>query len=435
MRFTDILRTAFMNLWRRKLRAVLTVLGMVIGVSSIVVMMSLGIGIKKSTMESYASMGSLTNITVSRWSYKETTAGGTSTEKKLDKTAVETIKKIPGVKAVMPQIQTYGILKSGKWMADCSILAIDSSVAEEFGLELSEGRYPKYKRGSSSYEMVLSQDVLNWFYDPNTGKQAVDRDGNPKVTMESKFQLTFDYNNVYNNNNPVLPGDGDSQPAPGKTYRVDPIGIVSPSNNEFSWYCLMDIEAVQKLAKENSDYMQLDTKNYNRVMVKCENTDVVSEVKAAIDEMGYGTSSLQDALEQAEKQMQQIQYLLGAIGGVSLLVAAIGIMNTMMMSIYERTKEIGIIKVLGCRMDNIAELFLTEAAYIGFFGGAAGLGISYGLSAVINHFVGESGFKSIIPFYLAVGAVLFSVTVAMLSGLYPAIRAMRLSPLNAIRNE
>ena len=213
--------------------------------------------------------------------------------------------------------------------------------------------------------------------------------------MESKFQLTFDYNNVYNNNNPVLPGDGDSQPAPGKTYRVDPIGIVSPSNNEFSWYCLMDIEAVQKLAKENSDYMQLDTKNYNRVMVKCENTDVVSEVKAAIDEMGYGTSSLQDALEQAEKQMQQIQYLLGAIGGVSLLVAAIGIMNTMMMSIYERTKEIGIIKVLGCRMDNIAELFLTEAAYIGFFGGAAGLGISYGLSAVINHFVGESG-KSIL---------------------------------------
>ena len=83
MRFTDILRTAFMNLWRRKLRAVLTVLGMVIGVSSIVVMMSLGIGIKKSTMESYASMGSLTNITVSRWSYKETATGGTSTEKNL----------------------------------------------------------------------------------------------------------------------------------------------------------------------------------------------------------------------------------------------------------------------------------------------------------------------------------------------------------------
>ena len=154
----------------------------------------------------------------------------------------------------------------------------------------------------------------------------------------------------------------------------------------------MDIEAVQKLAKEQRAACSLTPTITTVSPVECENTDVVSEVKAAIDDMGYGTSSLQDALEQAEKQMQQIQYLLGAIGGVSLLVAAIGIMNTMMMSIYERTKEIGIIKVLGCRMDNIAELFLTEAAYIGFFGGAAGLGISYGLSAVINHFVGESGF-------------------------------------------
>ena len=129
------------------------------------------------------------------------------------------------------------------------------------------------------------------------------------------------------------------------------------------------------------------------------------------------------------------RYLLGAIGGVSLLVAAIGIMNTMMMSIYERTKEIGIIKVLGCRMSNIAGLFLTEAAYIGFFGGALGLGLSYGLSLVLNNFLEASGFKSVIPLYLAVGALAFSVVVALISGLYPAMRAMKLSPLAAIRNE
>ena len=120
---------------------------------------------------------------------------------------------------------------------------------------------------------------------------------------------------------------------------------------------------------------------------------------------------------------------------MSLLVAAIGIMNTMMMSIYERTKEIGIIKVLGCRMSNIAGLFLTEAAYIGFFGGALGLGLSYGLSLVLNNFLESSGFKSIIPLYLAVGALAFSVVVALISGLYPAMRAMKLSPLAAIRNE
>lgn len=429
MKLSDMLRTAFMNLWRRKLRAVLTVLGMVIGTSSIVVMVSLGIGIRSSIVESYASMGSLTNISVSSWRWvPNENGGGTSTEKKLDKRSVETFKGIPGVVAVMPQITTWGMLKSGKWVGDCSIMGIDAEVAPIFGIDLSEGRYPEYKRGGSAYEIVLSRDVLNWFRDPNTGKQAVDKDGNPKITIKSRFQLTFDYFNIY----PDMGAGQDHQA--GKMYRITPVGMVSPNTNEFSWYCLMDLEALKRLAKENPD-MNLDTSVYQQVSVKCESTDAVASVKAAIDEMGFGTSSLQDAVEQAEKQMQQIQYLLGAIGGVSLLVAAIGIMNTMMMSIYERTREIGIIKVLGCRMSNIAGMFLSEAAFIGLFGGALGIGISYGLSAVINMFVGQSGFKSLIPAYLAIGALGFSILVAMASGLYPALRAMRLSPLTAIRNE
>ena len=430
MIFSDLLRMAFMNLWRRKLRAVLTVLGMVIGVSSIVVMMSLGVGIRKATMESYENMGSLTNITVSSWRWVENANGnGSSTETKLDKKAVETMRQIPGVVAVMPQINAYGIIKSGKWIADTSILAIDGEVAEQFGIELSEGRYPEYKRGGDTHEIVLSESVLGWFYDPNTGKQAVDREGNPKVTMDSRFQLTFDYNAAFGSRNT------ESGYVPGKTYRINAVGKVSPDNNEFSWYCLMDLEALQKLAKENEKFISLDTSTYNSVLVKCDSTDSVASVKDAIDAMGYGTSSLQDSLEQAEQQMQQIQYLLGAIGGVSLLVAAIGIMNTMMMSIYERTREIGIIKVLGCRMDNIAELFLTEAAFIGLIGGALGLGISYGLAAIINKFIGSSGFNALIPLWLALGALVFSIAVALVSGLYPAIRAMRLSPLTAIRNE
>lgn len=436
MKLGDMLRTAFMNLWRRKLRAFLTVLGMVIGTSSIVVMVSLGIGIRSSIVESYASMGSLTNITVNSWRWVESPdgTGGTSTEKKLDKKSVEAFKSIPGVVAVMPRIETWGYLKSGKWVGNCSILGIDAEAAKLFGVDLSEGRYPVYKRGGSTYEMVMSNDVFYNFYDPRTGRQATDKDGNPRITKDSRLQLTFDHRNVY----PDMMlgggmGDGESN-QPGKTYRVENVGTVSPNTNEFSWYCLMDLEALKRLAKENPD-MNLDTSVYQQVMVKCVDTKAVASVKAVIDEMGFGTNSLQDAVEQAEKQMQQIQYLLGAIGGVSLLVAAIGIMNTMMMSIYERTREIGIIKVLGCRMSNIAGMFLSEAAFIGFFGGALGIGISYTLSGVINMFVGQSGFKSVIPMYLAVGALGFSILVAMISGLYPALRAMRLSPLTAIRNE
>ena len=197
----------------------------------------------------------------------------------------------------------------------------------------------------------------------------------------------------------------------------------------------MDATQLEKLAKANKDFTNYDSSNYQTVLVKCAEIEDVKTVKDAITQMGYGTYSLQDAVEMAEKSTQNVQYLLGAIGGVALLVAAIGIMNTMMMSIFERTKEIGIIKVLGCRIDNIAGLFLTEAAYIGLFGGALGMGLSFGISALLNVFLASSGLRSIIPAYLVIGAVLFSIIVALAAGMYPAIRAMKLSPLAAIRNE
>ncbi len=430
MRFSDLLATAFLNLWRRKLRAFLTVLGMVIGTSSIVVMVSLGIGMRESMIESYSQMGSLTNITVMNYKYTEGPNGnGTYEEVKLNKKAVEQIKQIPGVVAAMPEITAWGLLRSGKYISDISIMAIDTKQAELFGITLDSGKMPSARSSGGTYEMVLGNGVISNFYDPKTGKQALDRDGNPKITENSRFQLTFDYNNVYGNNM------DDGSTVHGRTYRLKPTGIVSASSNDFSWYCLMDIDALIKLAKENSTFLTIDTKNYNQVIVKCEDTEAVRSVKAAIDNMGFGTNSLQDWIDQSEKEIQKTQYLLGAIGGVSLLVAAIGIMNTMMMSIYERTKEIGIIKVLGCRMSNIAGLFLTESAYIGLFGGALGIGISYAISLLLNGVLSSVGLTSSIPLYLALGAVAFSVMVALISGLYPAVRAMKLSPLAAIRNE
>ena len=433
MKLPDLLRTAFLNLWRRKLRAFLTVLGMVIGTSSIVVMVSLGVGMRQSMIDSYASMGSLTNITVNNYRYVESSDGQSSTYKevKLDKKAVDEIRKIPGVEGAMPQITAWGMAMSGKYATDVSIMGIDMEQAELFGIKLEEGEYPGNKLAGGKVQMLLPYDFYNNFYDPNANRwsPAIDKDGNPKITSRSRLKLTFDYSNVYTNQ----PGDPGQQK--GKIYTLVPTGMLEESGNDFSWYCIMDIKVLEKLAKENPNYISLNKKNYNQVIVKCKDIDDVLTVKAKIEEMGFGANCIQEWLQQSEEQLKQTQYLLGAIGGVSLLVAAIGIMNTMMMSIYERTKEIGIIKVLGCRMSNIAGLFLTEAAYIGFFGGALGLGLSYGLSLVLNNFLESSGFKSIIPLYLAVGALAFSVVVALISGLYPAMRAMKLSPLAAIRNE
>lgn len=145
-------------------------------------------------------------------------------------------------------------------------------------------------------------------------------------------------------------------------------------------------------------------------------------------------------IESMQKEAARVQFLFGGIGAVSLFVAAIGIMNTMMMSIYERTKEIGIFKVLGCDISRIRDLFLCEAALIGFVGGIFGLVTSFSVSHIINRvssqgpLMGQGGL-SVIPPWLAGLSLLFAIFVGAISGLLPALRAMRLSPLQALRNE
>lgn len=436
MSLKDMLSTAFLNLWRRKMRAFLTVLGMVIGVASIVVMVSLGIGIKQATIESFAGTGSLLTIRVNSWSYVSTgNGGGSSRQKKLDKKAMSEFKKITGVDAVMPLVETYGMLKSGRYVTDASILGVTKEQAEKFGITLADGKIPG-SSGSNVYEIALGAWTLQNFYNPDNGRQAVDKNGNSKITADSRIQLTFDYRAISSQ------GQVQPDPAPGEKviplgdfYKLKVVGTMDQGNNDFSYYCIMDATQLEKLAKANKDFTNYNSSSYQTVLVKCANIEDVKPVKTAITEMGYGTYSLQDAVEMAEKSTQNVQYLLGAIGGVALLVAAIGIMNTMMMSIFERTKEIGIIKVLGCRIDNIAGLFLTEAAYIGLFGGALGMALSFGISALLNVFLASSGMRSIIPAYLVFGAVGFSIIVALAAGMYPAVRAMKLSPLAAIRNE
>ena len=137
--------------------------------------------------------------------------------------------------------------------------------------------------------------------------------------------------------------------------------------------------------------------------------------------------------------------ILGGLGAISLLVAALGITNTMIMSIYERTREIGVMKVLGCVIGNIRTMFLIEAGMIGFIGGVAGIAISYLLSFLLNTLAangggvmglgGAGGQISIIPAWLALGALVFSTMVGLVSGFSPANRAVKISALTAIRQE
>ncbi len=168
----------------------------------------------------------------------------------------------------------------------------------------------------------------------------------------------------------------------------------------------------------------------------------VTDVQQTLIDMGYQADSQMQWIEQSQQTYDMIQLVLGGIGAISLFVAAIGIANTMMMSIYERTKEIGVIKVLGCDMGNIRNMFLIESGFIGFMGGVIGLIISFTVSYIMNNYLGigqimmgVEGDISRIPLWLAASAIGFAILVGMVAGFFPSLRAMKLSPLAAIRNE
>lgn len=151
---------------------------------------------------------------------------------------------------------------------------------------------------------------------------------------------------------------------------------------------------------------------------------------------------------QATKRMtKMVQALLGGIGSISLFIAAIGIANTMVMSIYERTKEIGIMKVIGAKVSDIKNIFLLEATLIGVMGGFVGVLFSYlisfSLNKVVNVIIGstieELGVSaqkiSSIPLWLVIGALTFSALIGLLAGYLPARRVLKIEPLKAIKSE
>jgi hypothetical protein len=205
----------------------------------------------------------------------------------------------------------------------------------------------------------------------------------------------------------------------------------------------------------------MTVEGYDNVYVKVDDVRNVAAVETAIRQIGYQIYSMSEIRNQMQGQVAQTQLMLGGLAAVSLFVAALNIMNTMTMAITERTREIGVMKVLGCRLRDIRNMFLIESGFIGFLGGAVGVGISLLFSLILNNitkimmflgidssfdilgFFGLSGMAqqmpdmalSVIPPWLILLALAFAVGVGFVSGISPANRAMRISSLEAIRHE
>lgn len=453
MRLSDIILMGIRNLWRRKLRTFLTILGVIIGTASIVVMVSLGIGMDESFKQQLERMGSLNIITVDSsymgdWNRTTPNAGERPT---LDDKAIAAISNIPDVEAVMPIQETWLKLVSNKYVAYAGLVGTDISVLEKFDFKTSEGRLPAK---TDINAVVVGSDIPRSFFNPKAmGYYGYSEE--PLVdVMNDRLELTFDMS--YGEKRY---GGGQENQRPPKLYKINCVGILEESlGDDRNYKIYMDIDTYRKLMKDNNRNQRssgsrdfytgtaTQQESYDQARVKVSDINKVEKVQEKIKEMGFGTYSLADIRKSMQEQSATIQMILGGIGAVSLFVASIGITNTMIMSIYERTREIGIMKVLGCRLKDIRRTFLVEAAVIGLLGGTLGIGVSYGVSFILNQFSGGFGGGmyypiyeqtkiSIIPLWLALSSIGFATCIGLISGLYPAQRAMKISALDAIRTE
>lgn len=466
MNSLDIIRLAMKNFMRRKIRTSLTILGVIIGTAAIVVMLSLGIGMNESFKKDISRMGSLNVITVTPYYYSEEMmkAGGQPSMTVLDDNGIKKISEIEGVEAITPLLQTSLKIVSGKFSTYANIMGIDPSVMDKFEFNIAEGRL--LTKDDTDALVFGSTTPMNFFNPRSAGKfggmgmaygfNGGGGDQKPPVdVMNDKLVMTFDMS--YGEKRQPVMSPEQQQPVnnkPPKLYKVKGVGLLAQSQNDKDYSIYMNIEYLKKITRENNKNQDVKMRGmsqdqgYQQAMVKIKNISDVEKVQKKINEMGYGANSLADILKGMQKTAGTMQAVLGGIGAISLLVAALGITNTMIMSIYERTREIGVMKVLGCLLGDIRKLFLIEAGMIGFMGGVVGLLFSLGASYLLNIVGGglfngggpsgpngERNSISVIPLWLALSSMGFATFVGLLSGFYPARRAMKLSALEAIKTE
>lgn len=450
MKISDLITMCVQNLLRRKVRTLLTVVGVVVGTCAIVVMISIGVGMQASTDAMLASMGDLTLIEI----YNYGSGGGSNTQAKLDDETLKQISQMDGVVVVTPFYQAYDINASifaGKGdryeMSLSNVVGIYPEALSSLGIELVDGNgFPT--ENLKPYGIVFGEKAAYAFRDnkKKPGYNYVDSWPDANANVKDPFvDLKKDKLRIQTGSN-----DEDKE-TKVYTYDLTYYGRMKEDYNkgyETSQGAYMDIDDLKQIRndyyKANNMKLPEDT-GYQNAKVKVTDISKVSEVQKAIEDMGFSTWSLDSIREPMEEQAKQQQLILGGLGAISLFVAALGIANTMIMSIYERTREIGVMKVLGCFVGNIRTIFLMEAGAIGFMGGVIGIILSYMISFAMNTFgFSMSGSDmssyygtdvSIIPPWLVALGLIFATCIGLISGFYPANRAVKISALEAIKTD
>lgn len=461
MKGYDLLDLAVRNLRQSKLRNGLTTIGISVGVASLVAMLSLGVGLQQLATRRLAGSGMFDTVFVtSRQDFrgfdKEDDAKAPTPEKApvLDEPARDKIARLPNVVEVEPEMRVMGEVVYGGETHFGFVTGLPLSAKENEAFETLLG---KFFSSNNADEAIVLKDFAKELNpkDPNAlvGQEVILRYGEHQALAPD----SSDRPEVA-----AQGGEPSAAPAGGddnygfsvvrKNQKIKVVGIIDSEpyggmRTVSRGRVFLPIQTMERLNMAQFTDMRSSLrgagKNYMTLTVKVKDPAKVQAVQDAVSQMGFRTFSVLDATKSLRRFFTVLDLFLGIFGSLALAVATLAIINTLVMAVLERRREIGVMKAIGASDGDVKKLFFTEAGAMGFFGGLLGIALGYAIGKAIN--IGTGIYLTrhqlpaepvwIMPSWLIGAAILFSVVVSLLAGLYPASRAARLDPVQTLKYE
>ena len=446
----DIIMTALRSIGSSKLRSGLTLLGIIIGITAVTVLMSMGRGMQESITSRIQAQG--TNLLFVQPGFSERSGEASSTLTLGDAEALMDPVYAPSVKAVAPQINMGAQIVAGREYLGAQVIGVTPDYAAVRNVKVAQGSFitPSHIDAKTEVAVISASVSDNLFgtnfsrddeFDDDDFDDDDDEFGSAPRTSSSAGAAAL------NARNPI----GERIRINGRQFTV--IGLLEDSGATFfgfgnqvfvpittAYYRLTPVRTAQgEISVDAIDVQAVSQEHIDSA--KLEIASILRLRHRITDENDFEIETLQDLIDTLNQIITAIVLFLGAVGGISLLVGGIGVMNIMLVSVTERTREIGIRKAMGAKRRDIMFQFITEAVFLTVSGGVIGVLLSLALSPVTNILVQNFGPPSDggagLVFHPDVALIALSVSaiVGLLSGIYPAMRAARMHPIDALRYE
>jgi putative ABC transport system permease protein len=451
MRISDYIEQSFSNLWKKKLRTALTIFGIMIGIGALVSMIAFGKGVQKNITDTFRELELFNYVFVyprSEDSQVDQSSQEPNTPEKvslqfrlLDDDFLKEVTKIKGVEWAVPEVRFPAMIRFRQSEEFSLIQVLPADICQSGLIRLRAGRF---YTSDDENALIISDSLLRRMKIKEP--QSVIGQEIELSTMAVDFSLS-------NLSNIISFFRGRGLPFSKQNYTFTIAGVTERKGGIGGMPLRSDVfidrsasEQMKKLSLTSIwDFFQSpqQAEGYSVVNIKLSSIKYIEPVKAKMEDWGLKSFALIDRGEEFKKGFLFMDMFLFAVGMIAVVVASMGIINTMVMSILERYKEIGIMKAVGASDRDVKKIFLFESGTIGFLGGVLGLILGWLVSMIINQIVNYYIAKQGVPYmdyfsfrwWLVSGAIVFSILISLAAGVYPTMRAARVDPVVALRHD